>query len=78
VDHARILVQIQKGDDHHNKYHSSIDAAKVIYKKYGIRGLYLGFYTTLLREILALSVYFSAYELGMRTMTPEVEGEEMS
>lgn len=30
----------------------------------------------MLRENIALSVYFSAYELGMRMMTPE--GEELS
>lgn len=43
------MIQIQKGDDMKNKYHSSIDAGKIIYHKHGIRGLYLGFYPTLLR-----------------------------
>jgi hypothetical protein len=42
-------MQIQKGNDLNNKYHSSIDAGKNIYKNYGIKGLYLGFYSTLLR-----------------------------
>jgi hypothetical protein len=64
-------MQIQKGNDANNKYHSSIDAGRVIYKKYGIRGLYLGFYPTLLRENIALSVYFSMYELGMRMLSPD-------
>lgn len=59
-----------------NKYHSSIDAGVNIYRKYGIKGLYLGFYPTLLRENIALSVYFSMYELGMRMMTPDVDGDE--
>lgn len=47
VDHTRILMQVQKGNDH--KYNGSIDAGVKIYKKYGIKGLYLGFYPTLLR-----------------------------
>ena len=62
---------MQRGDDHNNKYHSSVDAGMQIYKKYGIKGLYLGFYPTLMREIVALSVYFSTYELGMRMLSPE-------
>lgn len=64
-------MQIQKGNDINNKYHSSIDAGISIYKKHGIKGLYLGFYPTLLRENIALSVYFSVYELGMRMLTPD-------
>jgi len=47
VDHTRILMQVQKGTDH--RYNGSIDAGVKIYKKYGIKGLYLGFYPTLLR-----------------------------
>ncbi len=47
VDHTRILMQIQKGNN--QKYKGSIDAGRQIYKNYGIKGLYLGFYPTLLR-----------------------------
>ena len=54
-------MQIQKGNDANNKYHSSLDAGVSIYKKHGIKGLYLGFYSTLLREVIALSIYFSVY-----------------
>jgi hypothetical protein len=31
------------------EYQGSIDASRKIYNKYGLRGLYLGFYPTLLR-----------------------------
>jgi hypothetical protein len=55
------MMQIQKGNDANNKYHSSLDAGVSIYKKHGIKGLYLGFYPTLLREVIALSIYFSVY-----------------
>jgi len=47
VDHTRILMQVQKSNDH--KYHGSVDAGIKIYRKYGIKGLYLGFCPTLLR-----------------------------
>lgn len=47
VDHTRILMQVQKGND--NKYKGSVDAGIKIYRQHGIKGLYLGFYPTLLR-----------------------------
>ena len=47
VDHTRILMQVQKSNDH--KYHGSVDAGIKIFRKYGIKGLYLGFFPTLLR-----------------------------
>jgi len=40
-------MQVQKSND--LKYHGSVDAGIKIYRKYGIKGLYLGFYPTLLR-----------------------------
>jgi hypothetical protein len=40
-------MQVQKGNN--QKYQGSIDAGIKIYKTYGIKGLYLGFYPTLLR-----------------------------
>lgn len=57
-------MQVQKGKDH--KYKGSIDAGIKIYKKYGIRGLYLGFYPTLLRETMAMATYFGIYEMVWR------------
>lgn len=60
---------MQKGKN--QKYHGSVDAGIQIYKKYGIRGLYLGFNTTLFREVIALSEYFGCYELAMRVSSPD-------
>jgi hypothetical protein len=57
-------MQVQKGKN--DKYHGSVDAGIKIYKKYGIRGLYLGFYPTLLRETMAMATYFGIYELVWR------------
>lgn len=44
VDHTRIKMQTY----HNTKYKSSIDVGKKILKKYGIKGLYQGFYPTLI------------------------------
>lgn len=62
-------MQLQKGNDANNRYHSSLDAGKILFKKQGLKGLYLGFQTTLIREVLALSVFFSSYEYCMRYMS---------
>lgn len=45
VDHTRIKMQGLNT----NNYKGSIDAGKKIYAKYGMRGLYQGFYPTILR-----------------------------
>jgi hypothetical protein len=43
------------------KYKGSVHAGIQIYKTYGLNGLYQGFYPTILREVIALGVYFSTY-----------------
>lgn len=43
------------------EYRGSLDVARKIYGKYGIKGLYSGFCPTLLREVVALSFYFGVY-----------------
>ena len=49
VDRTRILMQIQRGNDAKNLYHSSLDAGIELYKNYGIKELYAGFKPTFLR-----------------------------
>jgi len=62
VDHTRIKMQT-----HNNtKYTSSIDVGTKIFKEYGIKGLYQGFYPTLLGEIISLGIYFGSYEAFIR------------
>jgi len=62
VDHTRIKMQ----GLHANKYKGSIDAGRKILANYGMKGLYQGFYPTILREIIALGVYFGSYEYFVR------------
>lgn len=64
VDHARIKMQVLNNN---LKYKGSLDVAIKIYKKHGIKGLYQGFYPTLLSEVISLAVYFGSYEWLLRT-----------
>ena len=72
----RILVQLQHGKN--NKYHGSVEAGYKIYKQFGIRGLYLGFNVTLLREILAMGTYFGFYEWAMRLCSPDGQSSDQA
>lgn len=58
VDHTRIKMQVLNND---LKYKGSLDVGFKIYKNNGIKGLYQGFYPTLLNEVLSLGVYFGSY-----------------
>lgn len=58
-------IQLQKKDIKH-EFHGSVDAGIKIYKKYGLKGLYLGFCPTLLREVIALGLFFTSYDWLMR------------
>ena len=58
TDHIRILLQKEIGV---SKYKGSIDAGLDIYRRFGLKGLYLGFNSTFLREVLANAVYFYSY-----------------
>jgi len=54
-------------------YTGSFDAARSIFRQYGIRGCYQGAGATALRNIPAFGAYFGAFEFMRRAMTPEGE-----
>ena len=54
-----------------NIYRGSLDASKQIYKSYGIKGLYLGFNPTLVKDIITIAIYFYSYEYIMRLFAPK-------
>ena len=62
----RIKMQIQ-GNNTENKYLGTVDCAKQIYKAYGIKGLYQGLSSTLLRECPGMMFYFGVYEILMQS-----------
>ena len=53
-----------------------MQAGYQIYKQFGIRGLYLGFNVTLVREILAMGSYFGFYEWAMRKSSPDGQSSD--
>jgi hypothetical protein len=57
----RILMQKQTQGDL-ERYSGELAAAKDILRRHGPGGLYLGFSTTLMRELLAMSIYFTSFE----------------
>jgi solute carrier family 25 carnitine/acylcarnitine transporter 20/29 len=44
------------------KYKSSIDVGWKIFNQHGIKGLYQGFYPTILGEVIGMGIHFGAYE----------------
>lgn len=60
LDHSRFRVLMNKGTEKIGSVKMSID----IYRKYGLRKLYLGFCSTWLRESF-LGVYFGTYDTLM-------------
>ena len=38
-----------------------MEAARDIYKRHGIKGIYLGFNVTLVREMLAMGIIFTSF-----------------
>lgn len=57
MDHARFRVSLNKGHAQ-----GSIETAVSIYNQYGIRKVFLGTNSSILREALGLAIYFGVYE----------------
>ncbi|TMW56641.1 hypothetical protein Poli38472_006651 [Pythium oligandrum] len=65
-----IKCRLQVQDGHESShYRGPADCVKHIYKRNGIRGLFLGYPITLCREVPAFGFYFFAYEYAKRRMT---------
>lgn len=64
AEHFRIKMQVQGKVDPRGDplYKNDADCIKSIYKNYGIKGTYRGFWITLLREAVTFGSYFGAYE----------------
>lgn len=70
----RILMQKQ---DHGRleQYTGEFAAAKDILSRHGPKGLYLGFSTTLIREFLAMAIYFTTFEEVKILMNHQSNGD---
>lgn len=60
MEHIRIRMQIQ--DANFKLYNNSIDAAKKIFREFGLRGVYKGLWVSLAKEFFLYAGYFAAYE----------------
>ncbi len=68
VELFRIQMQVQKSgssDNMKTRYTGTIDCAKKIYNRFGMKGVYQGYSATLFRETPAFAVYFGLYETLM-------------
>lgn len=54
----------------HTQYKGSIDCARQIYRQYGIRGLYRGWWSEFWRDAPSYGLWFVAYEYVKYTLTP--------
>lgn len=54
-----------------DKYAGPIDCMRQIYRESGFRGLYRGFFATLIRETPSYGAYFVSYEVLCRWLAPE-------
>ena len=55
---------------HRHTYDGPLDCMRKIYHTEGIRGVYRGFWLTVLRETPSFGLYFAAYEIFCRSFTP--------
>lgn len=65
VELFRIKMQVQSKDSA-VQYNGTVECAKKIFQNYGIRGVYQGLCSTILRECPAYAIYFGIYETLMQ------------
>ena len=65
IELFRIKMQVQSKDSA-VQYNGTVDCAKKIFQNYGIRGVYQGLCSTILRECPAYAIYFGVYETLMQ------------
>ena len=67
-----VKIRLQNQDTlEHTAYKGPIDCIKQIVRKNGIRGIFKGLGSTLLRETPSYGAYFASYEIMHRALLPE-------
>ena len=69
VDLVKCKLQAQVGSK--GQYNGSFDAARMIFKQHGLRGIYQGTGATLMRNVPCFGGYFAAFEATKKALTPE-------
>lgn len=74
VELVRTKLQVQHEDS--RRYSGVIDAIRQVHRTEGVKGLYRGNVSMMLREAPAFGIFFSVYEATKRLLCPELaEGE---
>ncbi|CAJ0752853.1 9438_t:CDS:2 [Entrophospora sp. SA101] len=71
VERIKVLLQVQGQATSQTKYKGPSDVIKALYREGGISSIYRGAGATLLRDVPGTAVYFGAYELTKRLLTPK-------
>jgi solute carrier family 25 folate transporter 32 len=67
---VRTRMQVQRSDGAHPPHYSTVlGSLKIIIREEGVRGLYMGLQTNLIRVVPANAITFTTYELVYRTLT---------
>eukprot|EP01091_Cochliopodium_minus_P007013 TRINITY_DN16956_c0_g1_i2.p1 TRINITY_DN16956_c0_g1~~TRINITY_DN16956_c0_g1_i2.p1 ORF type:complete len:293 (-),score=45.65 TRINITY_DN16956_c0_g1_i2:8-886(-) len=66
-----IKINLQAQDGNAKKYNGPIDAFRKIVQQHGIRGLYNGNLSCMMREIPSNAIYFGTYESAKRYLFPK-------
>ncbi|TYZ67484.1 hypothetical protein PybrP1_008861 [[Pythium] brassicae (nom. inval.)] len=67
TDLIKCRLQVQDGHAS-SHYRGPVDCVRHIYSRHGLRGLFLGYPITLLREVPSFGFYFAMYEYAKRRM----------
>jgi solute carrier family 25 carnitine/acylcarnitine transporter 20/29 len=67
---VKVKLQLQFKSDV-KQYSGALDCAKQIYKEMGIKGIYKGTASTLMRDVPGSGVYFAAYEIIRNQFIPK-------
>jgi len=69
-----VKVQLQLDNISGKKFKGSLNCATIILQNHGIRGIYTGFNSNMIRESLFASTYFGLYENIKRKLTTLISG----
>ncbi|KAF9270045.1 hypothetical protein L218DRAFT_849619 [Marasmius fiardii PR-910] len=70
VERAKVLLQVQGQGGTEQKYKGVLDVIRHLYKEGGLRSIFRGSGATLMRDGPGSAVYFAAYEVTKKALTP--------
>ncbi|EGR30272.1 mitochondrial carrier protein, putative [Ichthyophthirius multifiliis] len=74
MENIRIKMQVNRNP---YQYTNTLDCFKRTFQQYGIRGIYKGFNSTLIRELPGECIYFLIYEMQMRKLRQSLQQQPL-